>query len=78
MVIILMKNVFKILTFIILVTGFVIAKGNNTYPAKSAINLKVNQYYFDIGFEDDDLLYKKRSHKRRKVKRKPRRGRDNR
>ena len=35
-------------------------------------------YYFDIGENDGDLLYKKRSHKRRKIKRKPRRGRDNR
>ena len=73
-----MKRLFKILTFTFLITGFVIARGNNVDSKKSAINIKINQYYFDINNDDDDLLFKKRSHKRRKVKRKPRRGRDNR
>ena len=73
-----MRGLFKILTFTFLITGFVIARGNNISSEKSAISIKINQYYFDINNNDDDLLFKKRSHKRRKVKRKPRRGRDNR
>ena len=73
-----MKSIFKILTFVLLITGFVTAKGNNVDSAKSAISIKINQYYFDINDKDSDLLDKKRSHKRRKIKRKPRRGRDNR
>ena len=71
-----MKNLFKILTFLLLVTSFVIARNNKINNAnKSVISIKINQFYFEIG---DDELDKKRSHKRRKVKRKPRRGRDNR
>ena len=73
-----MKSIFKILTFVLLITGFVTAKGNNVDSVKSAISIKINQYYFDINDKDSDLLDKKRSHKRRKIKRKPRRGRDNR
>ena len=72
-----MRGLFKILTFTFLITGFIIARGNNVDSKKSAINMKINQYYFDID-DDSDLLFKKRSHKRRKIKRKPRRGRDNR
>ena len=53
------------------------ARGNDLRE-KSIISIKINQYYFDINNDDGDLLYKKRSHKRRKIKRKPRRGRDNR
>jgi len=68
---------FKILTFILVVMSFLVARGNNL-NSKSAISIKINPYYFDIGTDDGDLLYKKRSHKRRKIKRKPRRGRDNR
>ena len=71
-----MRGMFKILTFILFLAGFIFARGNDVNSEKSAISIKINQYYFDIG--DDDLLYKKRSHKRRKIKRKPRRGRDNR
>ena len=73
-----MRGLFKILTFTFLITGFIIARGNNVDSEKSAISMKINQYYFDINEDDSDLLFKKRSHKRRKVKRKPRRGRDNR
>jgi len=72
-----MRNLFKILTFILLFTGFVIAKDNAMSSNRSFVNVKINQYYFDVG-DDSDSLYKKRSHKRRKIKRKPRRGRDNR
>ena len=72
-----MRGMFKILTFILFLAGFIFARGNDINSEKSAISIKINQYYFDIG-DDDDLLYKKRSHKRRKIKRKPRRGRDNR
>ena len=57
--------------------SFLVARGNSVNN-KSAISIKINPYYFDIGEDDGDLLYKKRSHKRRKIKRKPRRGRDNR
>ena len=57
--------------------SFLVARGTNL-NSKSAISIKINPYYFDIGSDDGDLLYKKRSHKRRKIKRKPRRGRDNR
>jgi len=71
-----MRGMFKILTFILFLAGFIFARGNDIDSEKSAISIKINQYYFDIG-DDDDLL-KKRSHKRRKIKRKPRRGRDNR
>ena len=73
-----MGNLFKILTFVLFVTGFIIARGNGINSNKSAVNIKINQYYFDVALDDSDLLYKKRSHKRRKIKRKPRRGRDNR
>ena len=73
-----MKNLFQILTFILIAMGFIIARGNDINTNKSVISIKINQYYFDIGDEDSNLLYKKRSHKRRKIKRKPRRGRDNR
>ena len=55
--------------------GAVFARGNDTDSIKSSISTKINQYYLDVS---DDDLYKKRSHKRRKIKRKPRRGRDNR
>lgn len=72
-----MSKIFKILTFILVVMSFLVARGNNL-NSKSAISIKINPYYFDIGTDDGDLLYKKRSHKRRKIKRKPRRGRDNR
>ena len=73
-----MRTIFKILTFVFLLVGFTFARGNDSGSIKSTISLKINQYYFDISDIDDDLLYKKRSHKRRKIKRKPRRGRDNR
>ena len=49
----------------------------NSITAQSGVSMKVNKYYFDVNY-DDDTLYKKRSWKRRKLKRKPRRGRDNR
>ena len=71
-----MSRLFKILTFTLLVTSFVVARGNDVDSNKSAISIKINKYYFDAG--DDDSLEKKRSNKRRKIKRKPRRGRDNR
>ena len=71
-----MKNLFKILTFMLLVMSFVFARNNDINTNKSVISIKMNQFYFEIG--DEDSLDKKRSHKRRKVKRKPRRGRDNR
>ena len=71
-----MTNVLKILTFAFVVMGFLFSRGNDINN-KSAVSTKIKQYYFDIGL-DDDALYKKRSHKRRKIKRKPRRGRDNR
>ena len=70
-----MKNLLKILTFIIVVMSFLVARGNSI-NTKSPITMKINHYYFDINY-DDDTLYKKRSWKRRKIKRKPRRGRDN-
>ena len=72
-----MNRLFKILTLSLLVTSFVIARGNSIDSDKSAISIKVNKYYFDIN-DDSDSLDKKRSNKRRKIKRKPRRGRDNR
>ena len=72
-----MSGILKILTFSFLLAGVVFARGNNADVEKSSISIKINQYYFEIG-DDDDPLYKKRSHKRRKIKRKPRRGRDNR
>jgi len=72
-----MKNLFKILTFLFVAMSFLMARGNDLRE-KSIISIKINQYYFDINNDDGDLLYKKRSHKRRKIKRKPRRGRDNR
>ena len=71
-----MKKIFKILPFLFVVMSFLVARGNDLRN-KSIISIKINQYYFDIN-NDDDFLYKKRSHKRRKIKRKPRRGRDNR
>ena len=71
-----MKNLFKILTFVLLAMSFVLARNNDIHTNKSVISMKINQFYFEIG--DEDSLDKKRSHKRRKVKRKPRRGRDNR
>ena len=73
-----MKNLFKILTFILVLTGLMIARENHINSSKSNVILKTKLYYFDIGSDDSELLYKKRSHKRRKIKRKPRRGRDNR
>tara|TARA_Y100001960_G_C14271382_1_gene632402 strand:- start:34 stop:252 length:219 start_codon:yes stop_codon:yes gene_type:complete len=72
-----MNKMIKILTFVFMVFSILIARGADTNN-KSTINMKINPYYFDIGEDDGDLLYKKRSHKRRKIKRKPRRGRDNR
>ena len=62
-----MRNLFQILTFILFITGFVIARGNDSNTNKSAISIKINQYYFDVGLDDSDFLYKKRSHKRRKI-----------
>ncbi len=56
--------------------SFLVARGNSV-AVKSGVSMKVNKYYFDVNY-DDDTLYKKRSWKRRKLKRKPRRGRDNR
>ena len=50
-----MRGLFKILTFTFLITGFVIARGNNVDSAKSAISIKINQYYFDIN--DEDIYY---------------------
>ena len=70
-----MRGILKILSFMFLFSAFTFARGNDVDVAKSAISAKINQYQFEVG---DDLLYKKRSHKRRKIKRKPRRGRDNR
>ena len=73
-----MKKLLTILTFSLMVTGFLMARGNNSASiSKTNVDIKINKYYFDIG-SDSDLLYKKRSHKRRKIKRKARRGRDNR
>jgi len=57
--------------------GFLIAREKSLNSSKTAITLKVNKYYFDVAVDDGDLL-RKRSNKRRKIKRKPRRGRDNR
>ncbi|MAP61580.1 MAG: hypothetical protein CMF82_01330 [Candidatus Marinimicrobia bacterium] len=71
-----MKNVLQILTFILVVMSFLVARGTST-NIKSNVSMKVNKYYFDVNY-DEDTLYKKRSWKRRKIKRKPRRGRDNR
>jgi len=71
-----MNNIFKILTFLLVAMSLLVARGAET-KSKSVISIKINPYYFDIN-NDGDLLYKKRSHKRRKIKRKPRRGRDNR
>tara|TARA_B100001142_G_C14058954_1_gene548892 strand:- start:93 stop:317 length:225 start_codon:yes stop_codon:yes gene_type:complete len=71
-----MKNVLQILTFSLTVMSFLVARGNSV-AVKSGVSMKVNKYYFDVNY-DDDTLYKKRSWKRRKLKRKPRRGRDNR
>ena len=71
-----MKNVLQILTFILVVMNFLVARGTST-NIKSNVSMKVNKYYFDVNY-DEDTLYKKRSWKRRKIKRKPRRGRDNR
>ena len=72
-----MKYIFKILTFLLVAMSFLIARGTDA-KTKSVISIKINPYYFDINNDNGDLLYKKRSHKRRKIKRKPRRGRDNR
>ncbi|MAR29471.1 MAG: hypothetical protein CMG24_00835 [Candidatus Marinimicrobia bacterium] len=71
-----MKNVLQILTFILVVMSFLVARGTSA-NIKSNVSMKVNKYYFDVNY-DEDTLYKKRSWKRRKIKRKPRRGRDNR
>ena len=71
-----MKNILKILTFSLIAMSLIVARGNST-TVKSGVSMKVNKYYFDVNY-DDDTLYKKRSWKRRKLKRKPRRGRDNR
>jgi|TARA_Y100000994_G_scaffold211137_1_gene185321 hypothetical protein len=71
-----MKNVLQILTFILVVMSFLVARGTSS-NIKSNLSMKVNKYYFDVNY-DEDTLYKKRSWKRRKIKRKPRRGRDNR
>lgn len=71
-----MKNILKILTFIFVASGLLVARESNTHT-KSNLSMKVNKYYFDVNY-DEDTLYKKRSWKRRKLKRKPRRGRDNR
>ena len=71
-----MKNVLQILIFSLTVMSFLVARGNSA-TVKSGVSMKVNKYYFDVNY-DDDTLYKKRSWKRRKLKRKPRRGRDNR
>ena len=73
-----MKSIFKILTFIFIVAGFLISREKSLNSSKIAITLKVNKYYFDVAVDDGDLLLRKRSNKRRKIKRKPRRGRDNR
>tara|TARA_B100001250_G_C19545110_1_gene676428 strand:- start:157 stop:375 length:219 start_codon:yes stop_codon:yes gene_type:complete len=72
-----MKKVLNILTFTLLAVGVLLSRGNDFSSNKSGISIKSNPYYFDVGV-DDDVLYKKRSYKRRKIKRKPRRGRDNR
>ena len=72
-----MRRVFNILTFSLLAAGVLLARGTDFSSNKSGISIKSNPYYFDVGV-DDDALYKKRSYKRRKIKRKPRRGRDNR
>ncbi len=69
-----MNHLFKLSIFIIASMSFTVARG---IDEKLIISFKAQRYYFDNNF-DDNLLYKKRSHKRRKVKRKPRRGRDNR
>tara|TARA_Y100000817_G_C16628570_1_gene442851 strand:- start:80 stop:295 length:216 start_codon:yes stop_codon:yes gene_type:complete len=71
-----MKNVLQILTFILVVMSFLVARETSA-NIKSSVSMKVNKYYFDVNY-DEDTLYKKRSWKRRKIKRKPRRGRDNR
>ena len=71
-----MKNVLQILAISLTVMSFLVARGN-CVAVKSGVSMKVNKYYFDVNY-DDDTLYKKRSWKRRKLKRKPRRGRDNR
>ena len=71
-----MKNILKILTFIFVASGLLVARESNI-STKSNVSMKVNKYYFDVNY-DEDTLYKKRSWKRRKLKRKPRRGRDNR
>ena len=71
-----MKNILKISTFIFVSLGLLVARESNT-NTKSNVSMKVNKYYFDVNY-DEDTLYKKRSWKRRKLKRKPRRGRDNR
>ena len=65
-----MKNILKILTFIFVASGLLIARQSNI-NTKSNVSMKVNKYYFDVNY-DEDTLYKKRSWKRRKLKRKPR------
>ena len=72
-----MKKIFKILTFILLLASFIVARDYNKGASTSSIKFSTKLYYFDVGSDGEDL-YKKRSHKRRKIKRKPRRGRDNR
>ena len=72
-----MKKLLKILALSVVVLGFVFARGKSVSDKKTNVSLKLNRYYFDVG-SDDAELYRKRSHKRRKLKRKARRGRDNR
>ena len=71
----LMRSLFRLLIFLVTLMGALIARGDSV-NGKSIINDKINIYYFSSNL-DGDTLYKKRSHKRRKIKRKPRRGRDN-
>ena len=60
-----MKNVLQILTFILVVMSFLVARGTSS-NIKSNLSMKVNKYYFDVNY-DEDTLYKKRSWKRRKI-----------
>ena len=56
-----MSRILKILTFSLLLTGVVFARGNNADAAKSSISIKINQYYFEIG--EDGQIDKKFIHK---------------
>ena len=49
-----MKNVLQILTFILVVMSFLVARGTST-NIKSNVSMKVNKYYFDVNY--DCLLY---------------------